>query len=551
MNEPEATVAVASPSLSDTDVAEIVADQDAALAHLEPAAGVALVLGAGAKVTVRLGQLFVEDGIGPARRTRTFPRVAPPTKRLSRLVVEAGSGLVTLDALSWCRALGVVVVGLDRDGEPAWSTLPDGARDARLTRALALAGARGDDPVGCAIVNHVLRAKLTGEANVLRNLLQRRDAAETIASLATCIEAAATTDEARQLEASAAAIYFDAWSDHAACVPVFARRDASRVPSSWSTYHGRRSAIGAGATNRRASHPTNAILNYCFTLLRAEAAIALTRLGLDPSLGVLHADTVGRDSLACDLAEVARPAVERYVLDLLATRSFRRVDFLEGPSGEVRLGMSLRQELGASCPGWATALAPHAEAIRNLLARSVREAGSSRSAVSETAPLTGARRKAAAAEVQQRRSAATKAAMTAIRSTTPAKRTAPATTSLWSCPDCGSRVTNPRHVRCASCIAADPAQSPSIRASRGQAIAARKRALATWEKAIPGVVYDPAVFVRDILPGLAAVKLTAIMEAAHCSKSYASTIRSGRWTPHVSTWAALAQLAAVELRTTV
>jgi len=52
--------------------------------------------------------------------------------------------------------------------------------------------------------------------------------------------------------------------------------------------------------------------------------------------------------------------------------------------------------------------------------------------------------------------------------------------------DCGRAVTNPRHVRCDACIAADPAQAPEIRGRRGAAIAARKRALSEWDKANPG-----------------------------------------------------------------
>jgi hypothetical protein len=39
---------------------------------------------------------------------------------------------------------------------------------------------------------------------------------------------------------------------------------------------------------------------------------------------------------------------------------------------------------------------------------------------------------------------------------------------------------------------------------------------------------------------LAPAKLSVIAEAAGCSKAYASDIRRGKWTPHVSMWAALA-----------
>jgi hypothetical protein len=100
-------------------------------------------------------------------------------------------------------------------------------------------------------------------------------------------------------------------------------------------------------------------------------------------------------------------------------------------------------------------------------------------------------------------------------------------------------------VRCETCIAADPRQAPEVRGRRGAAIAARKRALSEWNKANPGAVYDPELFRRDILPRLAVVKLSDIAETAGCSKASASDIRRGKWTPHVSTWAALGALVEV------
>jgi hypothetical protein len=100
-------------------------------------------------------------------------------------------------------------------------------------------------------------------------------------------------------------------------------------------------------------------------------------------------------------------------------------------------------------------------------------------------------------------------------------------------------VTNPRHVRCEECIAADPAQAPEIRGRRGAAIAARKRALAEWDEANPGAVYD------QILPRLQTVKLSEIAETAGMSEASASDVRREKWTPHVSTWPALAELVSV------
>jgi len=72
--------------------------------------------------------------------------------------------------------------------------------------------------------------------------------------------------------------------------------------------------------------------------------------------------------------------------------------------------------------------------------------------------------------------------------------------------------------------------------------AARKRAKAEWDKANPGAVYDPELFRREILPRLAAVKLSEIADAVGCSKASASDIKLGKRTPHVSTWPALGEL---------
>jgi CRISPR-associated protein Cas1 len=51
--------------------------------------------------------------------------------------------------------------------------------------------------------------------------------------------------------------------------------------------------------------------------LESEARLAISELGLDPGIGVLHNDTRTRDSLACDLMEPVRPHVDAFLLDWL------------------------------------------------------------------------------------------------------------------------------------------------------------------------------------------------------------------------------------------
>lgn len=91
-------------------------------------------------------------------------------------------------------------------------------------------------------------------------------------------------------------------------------------------------------------------------------------------------------------------------------------------------------------------------------------------------------------------------------------------------------------------LQSSPRPLHGLRRCRAQAIASRKQALVEWERSNPGVVYDPELFRREILPVLKSVKLSAIVEAAGISKGYASQVRAGKFTPHVSTWNALAKL---------
>jgi len=145
--------------------------------------------------------------------------------------------------------------------------------------------------------------------------------------------------------------------------------------------------------------------------------------------------------------------------------------------------------------------------------------------------------------VKARKASARSAATSSIALQEPTAATALPT---WTCPACGGAVTNHRHVRCDVCISADPTHSPAIRGRRGAAITARKRAQAEWDAANPGTVYDRELFRREILPKLQTVRLSEIAEAIGCSRASACDIRRGKRTPHVSTCATLAALAAIE-----
>jgi CRISPR-associated endonuclease Cas1 len=515
------------PGLSPEDISDSKNALAETYARDTSKAGVCVVDGLGLRLTVDRGALVAEDGMGPHRRTRRFDKA---THGLSRVVVLATSGCMTLDSLHWCRKLGVGVVVLAPDGSPTLASTPRMTDDARLRRMQALAP---DLPVGIDIARFLLGNKMTAQAGLLASRFDDHDAACTIVGLAQECENVGTVDALRQLEASAAAFFWQSWAGRPECVPVFANRDRARIPPHWSRYEGRRSVLASANANRKAERPVNALLSYTYALLEAEAILACQVIGLDPGLGIVHSDARGRQSLALDIMEPVRPEVDAFVLDMLERRTFRKAEFTETEEGHCRLKSPLTHELAETLPQWSRALAPIAELVAHSLGLAM--AGKYVSAT----PLTRRKSRTAQAVVKARKSVAKSTAKSSVARQRPAGDANP---TLWSCPDCGGTVTNHRHVRCDDCIDADPRQTTELRGRRGAAIAARKRALHEWEQSHPQAGEDPDVFRREILPGLRGARVSEIMEAAGISKAFASQVRAGKYTPHVSTWEALGAL---------
>ena len=80
--------------------------------------------------------------------------------------------------------------------------------------------------------------------------------------------------------------------------------------------------------NRRPpKDPVNAALSLGYTLLHAEAVLALYSGGFDPFIGFYHSLDFGRESLACDVVEPLRVEVDRHMLHLFRSEKLRADDF--------------------------------------------------------------------------------------------------------------------------------------------------------------------------------------------------------------------------------
>jgi CRISPR-associated endonuclease Cas1 len=250
-----------------------------------------------------------------------------------------------------------------------------GVHESKLRRAQGLAPENG--LAGIALVE-LLRAKLDGQAALVERLAhlkptvrvksaQPMPVAELIRQHARALHPELETTRLRQIESAAGCAYWQAWAH----LPV--RLDPSlkrTAPEHWHIAGPRTSEAENEGRARTAISPVHAMLNYSYAILETEATIACHAIGLDPSLGLMHADLRYRGSLATDLMEPARPAVDAAVLDLLESRELGRADVQETREGVCRVGSALAPTLASYSAVYRDAVAPHVEQLARTLSRS-------------------------------------------------------------------------------------------------------------------------------------------------------------------------------------
>lgn len=241
------------------------------------------------------------------------------------------------------RGIGVVVLS-GRKGEP---TMLLGRPHNDAARRIAQYRLSQDAAYCLRFSRAVVEAKLRAQAAFL---LERREVepqsryllTTCLRRIETClgeIERLDSPGRLRGLEGAAAAAYFEGLGD---LLP-------ERLKFS-------------GRNRRPPRDPFNAVLSLGYTLLHAEAVLALYGAGLDPFIGFFHALDFGRESLACDVVEPLRVEVDRHMLQLFRTEVLRPEDFshtegacLLGKAGRSRfyaeweqLAERLRRDLEAS-----------------------------------------------------------------------------------------------------------------------------------------------------------------------------------------------------------
>lgn len=497
------------------------------------ARGVLVLSGYGVRLAVERGHLIVEDGVAASRRRARFARIG---SGISRVVVIGHSGSVTLEALRWLYETGAAFVQLDHDGRVVTVGGAAPLDDVRVRRGQALATLDG---TGLEAARALLVRKVEGQGTILSRLEEINDAKAIVAWGLQALCEAPSIAELRLIESRCAAAYWRAWES----VPIrFAGPAAKHVPAHWRTFGARSSALTS--TPRTAVTPGNALLNYLYAVLEAEARIAALAVGCDPGLGVIHVDSRSRDSFACDLMEPVRPVVDAYVLDMLRGRTFLSSDFFERRDGNCRLMPALAEPLATTALEWGRQVAPIAEDIAALLQRSATHA---RGIVPRSrTPLTG-----------RNRSRRRPGRVVKVHRATASLNDVPLPNR---CRECGTDLGSRKRKFCEACEPAvarrhlavlaalsreragrDGRSSDAARIKHRSNAARQNQLIATW-KAAHERRPEPATFQGQFAVRLQSVPVATMAQATGLSRVFCSRVRKGSAVPHPRHWPAFETL---------
>jgi hypothetical protein len=277
-------------------------------------------------------------------------------------------------------------------------------------------------------------------------------------------------------------------------------------------------------------------MNLIHALCEAECRIGLIGMGLDPEVGLLHCDAPSRASLANDLQEVLRPAVDSFVLNWIQTERFSKADFWEDRNGNCRIATPLAKKLCETTNTWRRLAAPVAEWVAQALWNSSRSSAKDEQVLPTR--LTHRRKSEG-------------------RGNTFELRIKPLPCPTKICEVCGAPVVRSRYCKACAVEAAreNMAQVALIGHSRPKSKRVKDRiskrisdhaVVNTWwdPKSLPSWLTEE-YYVQKIQPLLRGKKVREIAERMQVSQPYAAFVRSGRRRPHPRHWEVLAQLVEV------
>ena len=298
-----------------------------------------LVPGAYAALRVRGGALEIVHGPHDDRRTIRIDIDAEPKPHT--VLFDSHGEFMTGEALRWCARYSV---NLALPGDPGrLITMVESALETKsktMTRMrdinpMIIRAQCAADPVK--VAREIVRAKIGAEmkATIPDAAARKREFEEWDIKL----NSTRSVAEIMIVESRAAASYWRTFRNEG-----LRERKNGNLPRSWLRF-AQRNKGAAFLGNQHASHPINAMLNYAYIVEAGRLAKALAANGLCLSIGYLHSDKKGRNSLVWDAIEPLRPAIDAKVFAFVETHEFARRDFPQSGYNVHRLSRDVTQLL--------------------------------------------------------------------------------------------------------------------------------------------------------------------------------------------------------------
>lgn len=300
-----------------------------------------LIIADGPNVTITVrgnpkggAMLVIKDGPG-GKRVRELDKVPAV---INTIVILADHGFVTLEAETYMANQGIQWAHIETNGGRIRTLSTSGAfADGRLMRLQGmLAEGYPLHEAGLIINRRLIAEKLEGQAWNCADKLDNEVAAKQIRECADALAVADTVEEIRAVEGRGAKIYWQAWKGY----PVRWSLPAPFAPR-WHSFSERRTLLYDWESNKDATDPINAMLNFAYHVAEIECTLALHRAHLSPVMGISHTDQDKRDSMSLDLVEVLRPWADAAVLaaldEAMDMRNF--VEYAKDANGKHKDGV--------------------------------------------------------------------------------------------------------------------------------------------------------------------------------------------------------------------
>ena len=328
-----------------------------------------VVTGYGVHLKVEYDSLVAEYEQEHIRERKKLIRLDQGMHKTKNFFICSHGGYVSLEAMEWCAQQGITVFVLNWKNDVVQVLTPRQYRSAR-TVYLQYKASESEQSVEVArelircktmqqmvalerIPDHVIRSGkdrqvLFKEGNrvTVASSFDYSDPVEQFKAGLEKLASLSDVDAIRMLEARLAATY---WSLFVGIPIAWERSDREKIPRHWLKVPERTSGVSSAHNASQAANPFYAALNFAYALLKAQVLQSVLVHGLDETIGFLHVSREGSQPFVYDMMEPFRSLIDIKVLALFDKMTFKRGDFVQSVSGEVRLNEELGRFIVATC----------------------------------------------------------------------------------------------------------------------------------------------------------------------------------------------------------